>query len=156
MFIGATSFNVDLSKWDVSSVTKMDFMFEHAKSFKQTLCGAAWVNSKASKKLMFGGSSESKSQTPCKPPPFRRQYVSHRPITARALIARTPITSTIVGTCPQCGIFKKSGRASCCAPSGAWFRNCGGASNRNVGHRWFEGVKACKRKFKQYLHSCSG
>merc|ERR1711937_642825 len=64
----------------------------------------------------------------------------------RELIVRTPIitsvstpaitsTTTNMITCPKCGTFKKSGRVSCCAPGGAWYRNCGGASNRNVAHR---------------------
>merc|ERR1711934_701701 len=52
------------------------------------------------------------------------------------------LTPTI---CPKCGTFKKSGRRSCCAPGGAWFKNCGGAHNKNVDHKWFEGVAACKR-----------
>jgi hypothetical protein len=30
----------------------------------------------------------------------------------------------------------------------AWFKSCGGVSNKNVDRRWSEGVKACKRKFK--------
>ena len=55
MFWGASSFNVDLSRWDVSGVTDMDEMFEGAAAFTHTLCSAAWVNSKASKKFMFEG-----------------------------------------------------------------------------------------------------
>ena len=58
------------------------------------------------------------------------------------------ITSSNEMTCPKCGTFEKSGRASCCAPGGAWYKNCGSAGNRNVGHRWFDGVDACKRKSK--------
>merc|ERR1712032_1428143 len=46
--------------------------------------------------------------------------------------------------CPKCGTFEKSGRNSCCAPGGAWYNNCGGARNKNVDHKWFEGVAACK------------
>merc|ERR1712032_1058034 len=53
MFSAAKSFNQDLSKWNVSRVTDMQWMFAVAKSFQQTLCGAAWVNSKASKIGMF-------------------------------------------------------------------------------------------------------
>ena len=63
MFWGAESFNGDLSKWDVSRVTNMDQMFQYAKSFKQELCEAAWVHSKASQKLMFDGSEGSISRT---------------------------------------------------------------------------------------------
>ena len=47
-------------------------------------------------------------------------------------------------TCPKCGVFKKSGRASCCAPGGAWFAECGGADSSNAAHKWSEGVKACE------------
>ena len=56
MFLYASSFNADLSKWDVSQVTDMSFMFAEAHSFKQELCGAAWVNSNADKTDMFYGS----------------------------------------------------------------------------------------------------
>merc|ERR1719174_853787 len=64
-FFEATAFNQDLSAWDVSSVTNMDKMFELAKSFKQTLCGVAWVHSKATKVLMFENSHGSISSTVC-------------------------------------------------------------------------------------------
>jgi hypothetical protein len=135
----------------------MNDMFEQATSFKQALCGAAWVQSKASKYDMFEGSSGSVSETVCTSVPTSattqgtRQYVSRRPITERELIARTPsFTSTIAKTlrCSKCGTFQKSGRASCCAPGGAWFKNCGGVFNKNVDHIWSDGVNACKRKFK--------
>ena len=59
MFSFAHLFNGDLSKWDVSRVLDMNHMFFKAKSFKQNLCGPAWVNSKASKDDMFAGSSGS-------------------------------------------------------------------------------------------------
>ena len=59
MFWSAVLFNVDISQWDVSSVTNMDQMFFNAAPFNQTLCGAAWVNSKATKRRMFEGSSGS-------------------------------------------------------------------------------------------------
>ena len=65
MFGMATAFNIDISKWNVLSVSTMDNMFVHATSFKQKLCGAAWINSKASKREMFTGSSGSISQTVC-------------------------------------------------------------------------------------------
>merc|ERR1719174_1552209 len=56
MFNYATAFNQDLSNWDVSKVTDMQIMFYEAKSFKQVLCSAAWVNSKAEQRDMFVGS----------------------------------------------------------------------------------------------------
>ena len=59
MFSWATTFNSDISKWAVSSVASMDYMFVNAALFNQKLCGADWVNSKASKKDMFAGSSGS-------------------------------------------------------------------------------------------------
>ena len=65
MFNRAESFNADLSKWDVSKVTNMKQMFHGATSFKQTLCGEAWVNSKADKARMFLTSPGSISTTVC-------------------------------------------------------------------------------------------
>merc|ERR1719174_1643012 len=49
-----------------------------------------------------------------------------------------------VVSCPRCGTFRKSGRVSCCAPGGAWFKNCGGLGSKFLNHRWSEGVKSCK------------
>ena len=37
MFIWATSFNLDISKWDVSKVTNMNQMFDHATNFNQDI-----------------------------------------------------------------------------------------------------------------------
>ena len=53
MFCSARAFNQDLSKWDVSAVTVMKAMFLRALSFNRELCGVAWVNSKADKTDMF-------------------------------------------------------------------------------------------------------
>ena len=66
MFASASAFNGDISKWDVSNVADMDFMFWHATSFKHQLCEAAWVHSKATKAGMFKGSSGSISRTVCR------------------------------------------------------------------------------------------
>ena len=40
MFNGASSFNGDLSSWDISNVINMNYMFWGATSFNQDLC--AW------------------------------------------------------------------------------------------------------------------
>ena len=140
MFVG-TNFNVNISKWDVSSVVTMDRMFMHATSFKQQLCGDAWVYSQASKIDMFLGSSGSISRSVCgQSPPQRwleRWQMSTTPIADDAFEMRK---------CPICGTFKKSGRKSCCAPGGAWHGNCGGVVSRNIGHSWLEGMEACTRK----------
>ena len=140
-------------------MSHMDHMFYLASSFKQKLCGAAWVNSKAKKDAprqfhMFQVSPGSIADTVCAPASVTThagQDVSRQPLPDRELIVRTGSpTSTMENTmaCPNCGTFKKSGRKSCCAPGGAWFKNCGGAHNKNVEHKWFEGVAACKRKSK--------
>merc|ERR1719201_2944275 len=65
MFSAAKSFDADISKWDVVSVKSMDRMFSHATSFKQKLCGDAWVQSKASQGDMFDGSYGSILTTSC-------------------------------------------------------------------------------------------
>ena len=58
----------------------------------------------------------------------------------------TPIlhTSSNSNLCPKCGTVKKSGKYSCCARDGAWFKNCGDAGDTNVDHTWAEGIQACK------------
>ena len=65
MFKGATSFNGDISKWDISSVNNMQNMFRNARSFKRKLCGARWVHSNAIKTTMFLGSLGSISGQVC-------------------------------------------------------------------------------------------
>ena len=37
MFLGATSFNQDISNWDVGRVENMDYMFSGATSFNQDI-----------------------------------------------------------------------------------------------------------------------
>ena len=147
----------------------MENMFRDAASFKQKLRGVAWVRSPVSKEAMFTGSfgsipttRQQASRRPAQRYMSRgstrptRKVVSRRPIPGRELIVRVAITTPVSTrtlaifsndmTCPKCGMFKKSGRVSCCAPGGAWYKNCGGAGNRNAQHTWFEGTEACKRK----------
>ena len=45
--------------------------------------------------------------------------------------------------CPKCGSLKKSGKLSCCARDGAWFKNCGDSGDSNFDHTWVEGMHAC-------------
>ena len=53
----------------------------------------------------------------------------------------TPSSSS---DCPKCGTSKKSGKHSCCARGGAWFKRCGDAGNARFQHTWAEGIQACK------------
>ena len=53
-------------------------------------------------------------------------------------------TTTSVLRCPKCGAAKKSGKLSCCARGGAWFKNCGDVGDATVDHTWSEGVEVCK------------
>ena len=56
MFSGASTFNQDLSKWDVSAVTDMEHMFYGAKAFNQDV--SKWDVSKVTDmKFMFYGAS---------------------------------------------------------------------------------------------------
>ena len=167
MFNGATSFNCDISVWRVSRVTDMNLMFMDATSFNQQLCGA-WLYSNASKDDMFVGSpgSIAHAVTMCRgPSPERRGPSPERSEPslensesslerwlAKWQIESTPLSMSLVSpvssvmVCTSCGTFKKSGRASCCAPGGAWYQQCGGSGDKNVDHSWFDGVEACKCK----------
>ena len=55
----------------------------------------------------------------------------------------TTITRKLSRICPKCATIKKSGKRSCCAPGGAWFKNCGSAVSASVDYTWAEGVRAC-------------
>ena len=55
MFYEASSFNQDLSPWSVDKVTTMGGMFYKATSYNHTLCGDAWVESTADQTNMFLG-----------------------------------------------------------------------------------------------------
>ena len=47
MFYNTKFFNIDLSSWAIGKVTTLEEMFTGATSYKQTLCGKSWVESKA-------------------------------------------------------------------------------------------------------------
>ena len=52
--------------------------------------------------------------------------------------------STPISTCPKCGTARKSGKRSCCARGGAWFKNCGDVRDSKFNHTWSDGVQACR------------
>ena len=160
MFMVAVSFNSDLSKWDVSSVEDMSMMFFCAQSFSHQLDTPAWSNSKATKFRMNFGSAINTTAAPRKriktlgTRMYKIVFVTTtqkgRELRAHMLLNTAAISSTMhsQSICPKCGTFTKSGRASCCAPGGAWYDECGGAGNEHVEHTWLEGAKACRRKFE--------
>ena len=49
--------------------------------------------------------------------------------------------------CAKCVTTNKSGRQSCCARGGAWFKNCGDAGDMKFNHTWAEGIQACESMF---------
>merc|ERR1712032_1504197 len=67
MFYLASAFNQDLSKWDVSSVSDMKYMFNGAFAFNQDL--SKWdVSAVSDMQFMFINSPGSISSVPCTTP----------------------------------------------------------------------------------------
>ena len=70
------------------------------------------------------------------------------PLHASCMPAEAPATTSAsvssVQECPKCGTTKKSGKRSCCARGGAWFKKCGDVGDSNFEHTWGEGMEACK------------
>ena len=63
--------------------------------------------------------------------------------------------STFVVRCPKCGTNKASGKISCCARGGAWFKKCGDADDTEFDHTWAEGTQACESKFWRVYLFCT-
>ena len=69
------------------------------------------------------------------------------------------VATTISSVCLKCGTIAKSGKSSCCARGGSWFKNCGSAGNAKLDHTWSEGIRACKTRSEmerangQYLNA---
>ena len=63
------------------------------------------------------------------------------------ILAEVPTTDGLSAkgdnVCAKCGAMKKSGKLSCCARGGAWFKNCGEVDNTKFDHTWVEGIQAC-------------
>ena len=60
-----------------------------------------------------------------------------------AAAATTSSFATNSSGCAKCGTTKKSGKRSCCARGGAWFKNCGDAGDTKFDYTWTEGIQAC-------------
>ena len=56
----------------------------------------------------------------------------------------SPLIILSTSKCPRCGIFKKSGQVSCCAPGGAWYKKCAKErESKGNSYTWLEGFEAC-------------
>ena len=55
----------------------------------------------------------------------------------------TTTNSMSTSKCPKCAIRQSTGKLSCCAEGGAWFKKCGGFGS-NSEHTWYQGREACK------------
>ena len=66
---------------------------------------------------------------------------SRIPTAVTAATVKSAVASA--SKCPKCGTTKKSGKLSCCAHGGAWFKKCGDAGDTQFVHTWTEGIQAC-------------
>ena len=84
------------------------------------------------------------SMTPAMSPTLPQPHYQHYP---KPVTTMTPATAApIVPACSKCGVSKKSGKLSCCARGGAWFKNCGDIGDSKFDHAWSEGMQACEGK----------
>ena len=66
-------------------------------------------------------------------------------LTCYALVTSVPTTATTKSAvCSNCGVYKNSGKVSCCAIGGDWFGDCGNEEGGVFGHTFIEGIEACK------------
>ena len=56
------------------------------------------------------------------------------------------VSRTDTAVCPKCVKINKSGKRSCCARGGAWFKTCGDVIDTQFRHTWAEGIQACKSR----------
>ena len=66
-------------------------------------------------------------------------------MSTEASTTTTATSAVSIKACPKCGRIKKSGKLSCCARGGAWFKNCGDVRESKFHHTWVEGMQACKK-----------
>ena len=78
---------------------------------------------------------------------FDNVHVATTAVTTETMTstAQTITTSSSL-VCPKCGTNRKSGKVSCCAAGGSWFKKCGDPGDVSFEHTWSEGVEACERK----------
>ena len=73
------------------------------------------------------------------------------PVTVKPVVptvTATPIAVNPGTTCPKCGTVKKTGKRSCCAGGGSWYKKCGDEGDSKFDHTWTQGFQACTGKLK--------
>ena len=65
-----------------------------------------------------------------------------------------PTSTAVTSICTKCGSTKRTGKHSCCARGGAWFKKCGDAGDTQFDHTWAEGIQACKRTSALSTNCC--
>ena len=73
----------------------------------------------------------------CQCPPCHADDISAETSTTKSL-------NVVSSSCSKCGTLKNSGKQSCCARGGAWFKNCGNDGDAQFDHTWVDGIEACK------------
>ena len=64
--------------------------------------------------------------------------------TVQTIIEREIMVAASSPVCPRCAMVKRSGKLSCCARSGSWYKNCARTSDSAFEHTWNEGLAACR------------
>ena len=72
----------------------------------------------------------------------------HMPVAHRIPAEAPAMASSVVAAsndngCLKCGTTETSGKRSCCARGGAWFKKCGDVGDTKFDHTWIEGILAC-------------
>ena len=76
-------------------------------------------------------------------------------LAAKATATTTSVIATKRGRrCPNCGT-NKSGKLTCCARGGSWFRKCGNPGDPNFEYTWNDGYSSCKSEFVDNREVCN-